>query len=62
MTSAELKKIGVALFGDKWRPSMAAEIGVSRQTVWRWYRNLSPIPETKAKKLRAMMENAKIGA
>jgi hypothetical protein len=62
MTSAELKKIGVALFGDKWRSRMAGEFGISRQAVWRWMKNPETIPETKAKKLRAMMENAKIGA
>jgi hypothetical protein len=34
-----IQLVGKTLFGDRWRSRMAAELGASRSTQWRWVRN-----------------------
>lgn len=36
MTPALLRKIGEALYGERWQSSLAVELGVSDRTVRRW--------------------------
>lgn len=36
MTPDLLRKIGEALYGERWQSSLAAELGVSDRTVRRW--------------------------
>lgn len=45
MTPAELIAIGNALWGTGWRRRMPEELGVTRQTVWKWETGKHPIPE-----------------
>lgn len=55
MTSAELIAIGEALWSDDWRARMPEELGVSRQTVWKWENGKHPIPEIAVRFLRLLL-------
>lgn len=45
MTGSELRAVAVKLFGPEgWSRKLALALGVSRTQVWRWSKDVSPIP------------------
>lgn len=54
MTPAELAAAGRTLWGEGWRRRMPEELGVRRETVWKWETGKHPIPEIAVRFLRLL--------
>lgn len=39
MNAAELQEIGRRLFGNRWKAPLAVQLGITRQTIWRYLRD-----------------------
>lgn len=45
MTPADLRRIGAALYGPRWRQPLATALGVALRTLQRWDRGERGIPD-----------------
>lgn len=55
MTPTDLRRIGEALYGERWKVPLAGDLGVNRKTVQRWLNGHSAIPPEVAGELAALM-------
>ena len=53
MTKDELAQIGRTLYGPAWKGRLAAELGRSRFTIYRWAAG-KPLPECAAVRIREL--------
>jgi hypothetical protein len=54
MTPAELREIGIRLYGERWQTALARELGVNPRTVRRWASGDSPIMKPMARAIRQL--------
>lgn len=53
MTGAQLKRIGIKIFGEfQWADKLAHYLEVNRTTIYRWANGSSPIPTSVQKLLK----------
>lgn len=58
MTKDELAEIGCRLYGAEWKGKLAAELGRSRFTIYRWAAG-KPMPEPAKVRIRQLDESRK---
>ena len=56
MTPARFSKIGELIYGPSWRGKLAAELGVSQRTLYRWLDGTAPITYDIPHKLSAICD------
>lgn len=42
MTPAHLERIGILMYGNRWKATLAADLSVTRQTIHEWMKTSSP--------------------
>lgn len=59
MTPAELRRIGLRLFGPRWQTPLARAIPVNARTVRRWLAGTQNMRPAIAERIRSLPANAK---
>lgn len=57
MTPTDLRRIGEALYGERWQTPLANALGVADRTVRRWVAGDSAIPDGVRDDLAALLAN-----
>lgn len=51
-----LRRIGEALYGERWQSALAAELGIADRSLRYWLAGRSPIPPTIKEELRGLLQ------
>lgn len=55
MTNAELRALGLAVWGHEWQSPLARALGVNKRTVARWAAGDTAIPESVSEEIRRVL-------
>jgi ribosomal protein S4 len=56
MTPETLRRVGEALYGERWQTALASDLGVADRTMRRWLSGASPVPTGISDELRQTAE------
>ena len=56
-TRTMLREVGECLYGERWRASLARDLGVDHRTVERWDAGHNPMPDTLRGTLRQLLDD-----